>query len=87
MKRTRQTPTQIAQRIIAAYPQELRECRNALLNFDVPAQRTINWFFSRIGVNRFPGGKDDVWEAIMAIDSGTAYEAPPKRLIERWMAY
>ena len=83
----KQTPTAKAQAIIAKFPAQLRECHDGIMNFDVPAQRTINFFFARIGVDRFPGGKDDLWEAITAIEDGAVYEAPPRRLIERWASY
>jgi hypothetical protein len=76
-----------ARAVMAEHSKEIARIKTDLLNFDAPAQRAINAGFSRMGVTRFPGGKDDLWEMIVAIDNGWDYQRPPAGLINRWAAY
>lgn len=54
------------------------------VNFDTPAQRTINAGFERLGIPRFTRAGDDLWEMYTAHSNGWAYTKPPRRLIDRW---
>jgi hypothetical protein len=62
--------------------------RKALaMDFDTPAQRTINRLFAEIGVQRFTRSGDDLWEMIVAHQNGWEYQKPPAYLIARWGSY
>lgn len=77
----------LARTVMAEHADELARIGRDLHNFDVPAQRSINAGFARMGVDRFPGGKDDLWEMITDLQSGWEYVRPPAHLIDRWMRY
>jgi hypothetical protein len=51
------------------------------MNFDVPAQRLINYAISRMGIDRV------TYEKILAYQGGTEYVPIPARLLARWAAY
>ena len=75
-----------ARAIMAQHAEEIARVKADLMNFDIPAQRSINAGFTRMGEQRFRGG-DDLWEAITAIENGWEYERPPARLVARWACY
>jgi hypothetical protein len=56
------------------------------MDYETPAQRTINRAFEEMGIARFRG-KDDVWEMLMAHRDGTEYNRPPAHLMRRWECY
>ncbi len=79
---------QAARNVMENHGTELGEIRKALAtNFDVPAQRSINAGFARMDVPRFTRAGDDLWEMIVALENGTEYQKPPRRLVDRWAAY
>ena len=76
-----------ARAVMAEHADEIARIQADLGNCEVPAQRSINAGFARMGINRFPAGKDDLWEMITDLQNGWEYERPPVRLIDRWMRY
>ena len=73
-----------AAELIRTRPAEIARIRKALaMDFETPAQSSINAGFCRMGIDRFRSG-DDLWEMIQAIENGTEYERPAARLIARW---
>ena len=80
-----------AERIIARYPDEIAQINADLLNFDIPAQRSINAGFARMETARFTAAGDCVWEMICALVGGSdgpwTYSRPARHLIQRWAGY
>jgi len=56
-------------------------------DFDTPAQRIINQFFSDIGEDRVFAGAHDKWEMLIAHESGNEYTPVPKHILRRWLTY
>lgn len=81
---TRQQLEAQAKALIAKHPEVFAQIRQDLTNFYIPAQRSINFGFAKMGVDRFTPEGDDVWEMMMAIDAGWEYTRPPANLVERW---
>lgn len=76
-----------ARRIMAQHADELRKIHDAMQDFDVPAQRSINAGFARMNVARFTRAGDDLWEMITALENGWEYQRPARHLIDRWASY
>lgn len=84
MTKAKQSARDQAAELIRTRPAEIARIRKALaMDFETPAQSSINAGFCRMGIDRFCSG-DDLWEMIQAIESGTEYERPAARLIARW---
>lgn len=75
------------EQIISQHATEIAAIKTGLMNFDVPAQRTINHGFACMGIERFPCMKDDIWQMIVDHENGDRYERPPAHLIQRWASY
>ncbi len=77
-----------AQQIKEKFAVEYQEALHGLQNFDIPSQRTINWFFHKIGEKRFEkvSGKRGFWYDKFDQMSGHSQEIPSK-LKERWESY
>jgi hypothetical protein len=71
---------------ITKHAAEIAEIKAGLLNFDIPAQRTINAGFARMNVARFVG-KDDRWEQITCHQNGWEYKQIPPEIMNRWARY
>lgn len=76
-----------ARAIMAQHGAEVDRIKQDLLNCDIPAQRSINAGFARMGVDRLTPGGDDLWEMITCLEAGWEYERPEPRLVARWAAY
>jgi hypothetical protein len=76
-----------ARRIITQHPKELARIKGDMQDFDIPAQRSINAGFNRMGVSRFTLAGDDLWEMITAVESGWEYARPARHLMQRWASY
>lgn len=77
----------VARRVMAAHPERIAKLRQEMAtNYTVSAQRLINSAFHDMGVNRFPGGVDDLWEMITDLQNDWDYQRPPARILARWMA-
>jgi hypothetical protein len=68
--------------LMKQHAEALRECRNGLVtNFDVPAQRTINFMLAKTGMSRID------YEKIQAVENNWPYEKPSEKLLRRWATY
>ena len=79
--------TGIANRVIKCHAAQVELIKRDLQNFDIPAQRSINAGFNRMGIDRFTKAGDDVWEMVTTLESkdqGWEYTRPPRNLIDRW---
>lgn len=76
------------ERIIDAHSAEIEHIRRELaMNFDVPAQGSINAGFARMGIERFDRNGNDLWEMITCHQNGWEYSKPPAHLRDRWARY
>jgi hypothetical protein len=76
-----------AQAIRDRFPDEIARIKADMQKLYVPAQRSINAGFARMGVARFTRSGDDLWERLVALENGWEYERPARYLIDRWAAY
>ena len=68
--------------LMKRHAEALAECRNGLVtNFDVPAQRTINFMLAKTGMSRID------YEKIIAVENNWPYEKPDEELMRRWARY
>lgn len=84
------TPAQMAKLtaharlLMVKHGTEVMRIRVGLMDFEIPAQRTINAGFARMGVDRFTPAGDDLWEMVTALENGWEYARPARRLVDRW---
>lgn len=76
-----------AAKILRYHIPEIARIKHDLQDFEIPAQRSINASFARMGIARFTRAGDDLWEMITALENGWEYRRPARRLIDRWAAY
>ena len=81
--------TNIAFRVMVNHGVTVGEIHDAMQNFEIPAQRSINAGFARMGIARFTSAGDDVWEMITALETSgpNEYQRSPRHLVDRWGSY
>jgi hypothetical protein len=78
---------EIANTVIECHADQVRLIRVDLMDFDIPAQRSINAGFHRMGIDRFTPAGDDVWQMVFCLENTCEYERPERRLVDRWATY
>jgi hypothetical protein len=69
-------------KLMAKHKVALDECsRQLAMNYNAPAQRIITACCNETGISRLD------YEKINAVEGNCRYEAPPRRLLDRWARY